>query len=56
MAAHINKWYVSYSPDEPQRHIAALQAAELLAAPLLREYQMYAPPSDDDGDENFEVE
>ena len=54
VAAHVNEWYTSYSPDEPQRHVAALQAVELLAAPLLREYQMYAPASGDD--EDFEVE
>lgn len=54
VAAHISRWYTSYSPDTPQRHLAAVQAAELLAAPLLREYEMYAPSSDDD--EDFEVE
>ena len=50
VATYISPWYTSYSPDEPQRHAAALQAVELLAAPLLREYQMYAPSSDDDED------
>lgn len=53
VAAHVNEWYTSYSPDEPQRHAAALQAAELLAAPLLREYRKYVPSSNDD--EDFEV-
>lgn len=55
VAAHISTWYTSYTADEPQRHVAALQAAELLSAPLLHEYQKYAPSSDD-GDEDFEVE
>ena len=50
MAAHISKWYTSYSADAPQRYAAALRAVELLAAPLLREYQMYMPPSEYDGD------
>lgn len=56
VAAHVNEWYTSYSPDEPQRHTAALRAVELLAVPLLHEYQKYTPSSDNDGDENFEVE
>lgn len=47
VAARVNGWYVSYTADQPQRHTAALQAVELLAAPLLREYQMYGPPSAD---------
>ena len=51
VAAHINRWYVSYSADKPQRHAAAIQAAGLMAAPLLNEYRRYMPPSnDDDGD------
>ena len=51
VAAHIGRWYVSYSADEPQRHAAAVQAAELMAAPLIYEYRRCAPPSDDDGDD-----
>lgn len=51
VAAHIGRWYVSYSAAEPQRHAAAVQAAELLAAPLLQEYRRCTPPSDDDGDD-----
>lgn len=54
VAAHIGRWYVSYSADEPQRHAAAVQAAALMAAPLLQEYRRCAPPSDDDGDGDFE--
>lgn len=50
MAARISKWYTSYSADAPQRYAAALRAVELLAAPLLREYQMCMPPSEYDGD------
>ena len=50
MAARINKWYTSYTADAPQRYAAALRAVELLAAPLLREYQMCMPLSDYDGD------
>ena len=56
VAAHISKWYVSYTADEPQRHVAALQAVELLAAPLLREYQMYRCDSDDGDDGDVEEE
>lgn len=53
VAAHIGRWYVSYSADEPQRHAAAVQAAELMAAPLLQEYRRCTPPpSDDDGDDS----
>ena len=53
VAARIGRWYVSYSADEPQRHAAAVQAAELMAAPLIYEYHRCAPPSDDD-DGDFE--
>lgn len=51
VAAHIGRWYVSYSADEPQRHAAAVQASVLLAAPLIYEYRRCTPPSDDDGDD-----
>lgn len=54
VAAHINRWYTSYSADEPQRHAAAVQASVLLAAPLFHEYEQCMPPSDDDGDGDFE--
>lgn len=47
VAARVSEWYTSYTADEPQRHIAALRAVELLAAPLLLEYQMYRWDSDD---------
>ena len=53
VAAHINRWYVSYSADKPQRHAAAIQAAERMAAPLLKEYRRCMPPSKDD-DSDFE--
>lgn len=51
VAAHIGRWYVSYSAAEPLRHAAAVQAAALMAAPLIYEYRRcMPPPSDDDGD------
>ena len=51
VAARIGQWYTSYSADEPQRHAAAVQAAALMAAPLIYEYRRCTPPSDDDGDD-----
>lgn len=52
VAARIGRWYVSYSADEPLRHAAAVQAAALMAAPLIYEYRRCTPPSDDgDGDD-----
>lgn len=51
VAARIGQWYTSYSADEPLRHAAAVQAAALMAAPLIYEYRRCTPPSDDDGDD-----